>query len=110
MKIQKIFLLERNSEEEDITATKDNKDVVLLMENGEKYIASFYTYESIEAIRKENTESGNNLNGRFFWSKYMILTDSCELESITQIVEHLIDEGDFKDVFGLLSTNTTHES
>jgi len=110
MKVEKIFLLKRNSEEGNVTQIDDNSDVVVLMEDGNRYIASFYTYESLDAIRKNNFASGENMNGRFFWSKHMLITNSCDLENVTEIVHHLIDEGDFKNVFGLLTTSSTHEN
>lgn len=106
MNIKNVFLLKSNPEEEGLSATKENSDVVVELESGEKYIASFYTYESINEIRKYNIESGENLNGRFFWSKHMLITDSCELENIREIIEYLVNEGDFKYVFGSLTTNS----
>ncbi len=104
MKIIDIYL---SLEKEPANESEEYTDVVVTLENGEKYIASFFAYGSIASIVKRNLASDKNLAGRFFWSKHMILTSSCDFDTVKEVVEYLIEEGDFKNVFGLLNENIT---
>ena len=101
MKIKEIFLIKGSSEQS--KAEKENADVIVTMENGDKYIASFFAYDSILPIRDTHIETGDFLNGKYFWMKNMLLIDSCLHDNVKNVIEHLIDEGDFKDAFKLIN-------
>lgn len=77
----------------------ENTDVIVEFESGEQYIASFFSFQSLNRIRSENLKKGAFLKGKYFWSQNMILIDDCKLETITPVVHHLIEEGNFKLVF-----------
>lgn len=74
-------------------------DVVVHMDNGEQYVASFFTYRNIEEIRKENQRTGACLNGLYFWSKNMVLVEDCNPKTVRIIVEGLLEDGEFGVVF-----------
>lgn len=67
-----------------------------------KYIATFFTYNSIFEMKTDHYKSGEYLQGKYFFFKHMVLIDNCSKESINKVVNHLIDEGDFNDVFNSL--------
>ena len=52
-------------------------------------------FELSEQHRKEKSY----LNGNFFWDKNMVLVKSIDKHLITCVVNHLLNEGDFIDVF-----------
>ncbi|MCB0842627.1 MAG: hypothetical protein KDE26_05090 [Bacteroidetes bacterium] len=54
-------------------------------------------------MKKEFEKSGKFLAGTYFWAKDMVLVDNIERGTIKKIVEHLIEEGDFLDVFRRIS-------
>ena len=98
MKIEKVFLSnEFDPEEEEYNNT--HTDVIVRLSSGERYIASFFTFQNMNQIRKENLASGYFLSGKYFWKKNMVLIDKCDKHHITEVIQHLIEEGDFKFVF-----------
>jgi len=72
------------------------------MNNGDKHVASFFSYEYVKAWEARQKDSKENLHGRLFWVPNMVVVNKCTKESIVEIVQHLIDEGDFKTAFRLL--------
>lgn len=102
LEIAKIFLTsEFDAHVEDDANTFT--DVVVQLNSGEMYIASFFTYQNIETVRNQNSKSGEFLSGKYFWAKNLILIDSCKKENIEKIIQHLMDEGDFRSVFNKIS-------
>ena len=85
----------------------DNTDVLVHIEEEDsygikkikKYVTTFFTYNSIFEMKTEHHKSGEYLKGKYFFFKNMVLIDNCSKESIKEVVNNLIDEGDFKDVF-----------
>ncbi len=41
----------------------DNSDVIVTIENGEKWVASFFTYRNIQTLREKNKASGECMSG-----------------------------------------------
>lgn len=97
--IAKVFLTSEFQPETQLNYNNSNTDVIVQMDSGEKYIASFLTYENLESLRRENLKSGAFLNGKYYWMKNMLLIDDCSKERIKLIINHLLDEGNFDSVF-----------
>ncbi len=74
-------------------------DVIVQMKNGEKFVAAFFTFKRVDEILRENAKTGERLAGKYFWERNMLLVESCEPAFIQLVVEDLIEEGEFKDVF-----------
>ena len=106
-----IFPTEQNEINADFSCDDFNTEVVVLIEEEDdygkpqlvKYSAPFFTYLNIDTVRKENEESGEFLHGKYFWAKGLTLIDKCCRENIKEVIEHLIDEGDFRSVFKSIS-------
>ena len=79
----------------------DNSDVIVTMENGETFIATFFTYKNIESLRKKNNNTGECLNGKYFWASDLILIDILKRSEIEKVIFHLIETGNFFSVFKL---------
>lgn len=85
----------------------ENTDVIVVLESCDpnhvvktaKYVASFFTYENINELKSQHSETGEYLNGKYFFSKNMLLIDDCSMENVRNVVKHLMDEGEFGDVF-----------
>ncbi len=97
--IDKIYLSVEKDTSTTLQYDLENTDVIVVMENGEKFIAAFFAYKNIELLRRQYDENGEFLKGKYFWAKNMVLIDSCSKESILEVIKHLIEEGNFKDVF-----------
>jgi len=102
LEVEKIFLTKNFCPDNLEDNSNTNTDVIVYLSNGAKYIASFSTFLKIESQRLEYSQ-----NGKYFWEKNMILIDNCEEGNIKMLVNHLLEEGDFLNVFGLLTTNST---
>lgn len=76
-----------------------NTDVIVCLDNGEKYVASFSSFIKIQNQRLEHKQKGDFLDGKYFWEKNMLLIDDCSEASVKEVINHLIAEGEFMNVF-----------
>ena len=107
MKIKEI-IIESDSKGVIIEGTEkinDNCDIDVIMEDGEIYTATAFTFENITYLSKKNANTGECLNGRYFWSKNMLLVSKIERQEIELLIDHLIQEGEFLSIFENLNPN-----
>lgn len=97
--IEKIFLTVEHQELGEIDYGKEYTDVIVQLTDGRSYVASFFTFQSLEKINAMYKLSGEYLFGKFFWAEGMVLIDDCSGKSIELVVNYLIEEGDFFRVF-----------
>ncbi|BFT72515.1 hypothetical protein [Paenibacillus sp. P36] len=76
-----------------------NTDVIVVFPDRSKWIASFFTYKNIETLRQKNIQSGECMNGSFFWTSDMVLIDLLSRERIEELVDHLMRQDKFQTVF-----------
>ncbi len=84
-----------------------NTDVIVLVEEEEeegdkrtvKYVASFFTYANLFELQSQNIKTGECLNGKYFYAKNMVLIDECSMENVKTVVQHLVEEGEFREAF-----------
>ncbi|OIK17212.1 hypothetical protein BIV60_00550 [Bacillus sp. MUM 116] len=77
----------------------DNTDVIVTFSNRSKWIASFFTYKNIQTLREKNKQTGESMNGAYFWSSEMVLIDLVSRERIVEVIEYLIENDEFNSVF-----------
>ncbi|RAR42208.1 hypothetical protein DP091_19490 [Paenibacillus sp. MDMC362] len=77
----------------------DNTDVIVVFPDRSKWIASFFTYQNIETLRQKNIQTGECMNGSYFWYSDMILIDVISRERIEQLIDHLIKLDHLQSVF-----------
>ena len=77
----------------------DNSDVVVTFENGDEWVATFFTYSNILSLAQKNQNTGENLEGKYFWASDMILVDELSRERIEQVISDLLKDGQFESVF-----------
>jgi hypothetical protein len=78
-----------------ISETNDNSDVIVTFENGERYVATFFTYQNIDWLRQKNRKTGECLNGKYFFATDLILIDKLNREEVINVINHLIKEDEF---------------
>lgn len=100
--VEKIFITAEQQSETISDRHNENTDVIVVLHDGHKYTASFFTYAYIEKMRNKNKLTGDFLNGKYFWGKNMVLVEKCTAEIIHPVVKDIIDEGEFVDVFRML--------
>ncbi len=76
-----------------------NSDVIVSFEKGAEWIATFFTFQNISTLIEKNRQTGECLQGKYFWASEMILVDELTRNRVEEIVEHLLVEGKFENVF-----------
>lgn len=97
--VKSIHLTARDGENEDFDPKRGNTDVIISLNDGKQYIASFFSYANIEEMRIEHQIDGTFLHGSYFWGKTMILVEERSMQSIESVVNDIIDEGNFLEAF-----------
>lgn len=77
----------------------DNTDVIVEFNTGTKWVASFFTYGNISKLIEKNRSTGECLGGKYFWASDMVLVDEISRDRIEQVINHLINEGEFEAIF-----------
>lgn len=76
-----------------------NTDAIVTFEDGSRWVASFFTYKNIQTLAEKNQQTGECLQGKYFWGSDMVLVDECSRNRIEEVIEHLILKGDFQVIF-----------
>ncbi len=97
--IENIFLSSANGKEGNDHSDEGETGVVVASKSGEKFYASFLSFNHLEKLRKQHLASGEFLSGKYFWSKNLVLVNDCDLPTVEAVVNDLIDNGDFQDAF-----------
>jgi len=77
----------------------DNADVIVTLANGEKWIATFFTYKNILSIAEKNKTTSECLAGAYFWATDMILVEELSRGKIESVVADLINQNEFEHAF-----------
>lgn len=77
----------------------DNLDVIVTFSDRSRWVATFFTYENINALRKKDQQTGESMNGAFFWASDMILIDCVSRERIEAVIQYLLDNDEFSYTF-----------
>ena len=106
LEIEKVFLTNEFTQNSKDDVKTDSTDVIVSLTNGEKYIASFFAYDNIRKQELHHQRTGEFLFGKYFQYENMILVADCSHQLIQEVIHHLIDEGNFKTAFKLISNWT----
>ncbi len=77
--------------------------MIVTFANGEKWVASFFTYQNIVSLTEKNKQSGECLNGQYFSASDMILIDKLTRPRIEAVIRHLLEDERFDSVFDLIA-------
>ena len=67
-----------------------NSDVIFELNDGSKWVATIFTYQNIETLRKKNQLSGECLDGTYFCATDMILVSEISEKIIKAILQELL--------------------
>ena len=79
--------------------TNDNSDIDVVFDNEDVYSATAFTYENLNWLKEKNTQTGECLYGKYFWSTGMFVIESLDRAVVEEVVNDLLSQGDFKNVF-----------
>ncbi|QQS39818.1 MAG: hypothetical protein IPM63_10555 [Acidobacteriota bacterium] len=77
----------------------DNSDVIVTLEDGSRWLATFFTFSNIVSLRDEHALSGECLSGGYFWASDMILIDKLTRDRVEKVIKDQIATGDFEIAF-----------
>jgi hypothetical protein len=99
LKVKRIHLTADSSINPNNRLDKGITDVIVYLENGKKFIASFFAYSKILDMKNRHQTDGSFKSGSYFWEKNMVLVENCTPQIIEPAVNDLIDEGNFGEAF-----------
>lgn len=76
-----------------------NVDVEVRLENGDRYLATFFTIRNIEELFQKNEHTGECLGGLYLWAAHMILVRRISRGVIARTIQDLLARGEFEKVF-----------
>ncbi len=99
LRVKKVILTSEFEKKKKSNEDACNTDVIVQLENGNKYIASFFTIRYIDETLKNSMKTGEFMDGNYFWNKNLVMVNDCSLSAIESVVQHMIDEGEFQEAF-----------
>lgn len=84
-----------------------NTDVIVTLSTGERYAATFFTYQNIATLTNKNRLTGEWLGGQYFWATDMILIDKIDPVLIRQVIDDLISDDCWPAAFARISPAAT---
>jgi hypothetical protein len=76
-----------------------NTDVIVTFPDRSVWIVTFFTYKNIQTFTEENKQTGECMNGAYFWSSDMALIDFASRERIVEVINYLLENDEFQSVF-----------
>jgi hypothetical protein len=90
------FQLRTPSGSEIRDADDDNVDVLIDLEDGRLFSATFFTIKNLLTLMKAYGDTGECAGGTYVWAKDMIVVESISKEAIRQVVADLIESGEIE--------------
>lgn len=82
-----------------LTPADANTDVIVTDADGERWVATFATYQNLLSLRAKHGLTGECLSGQYQWISDLILVDQVTRERLEQVIQDLIATGAFNDTF-----------
>lgn len=85
-----------------LNPNNDNADVEIVLRDGTRWSATFFTIENVKSILNRAVKTGEFRNGLYFWASDMIIVESLTEETIIATIEDLLEKEELDRVFSLL--------
>ncbi|MDX1671512.1 MAG: hypothetical protein R3211_04170 [Balneolaceae bacterium] len=99
LEVTDIYLVDVHDDDDSVDLKNMNTDIIVSLKNGDKYVASFISYNCLYETIEKNKRTGEFLSGRYYWMKNMVLVQNLYEGNVRQIINHLIADGDFQIIF-----------
>lgn len=73
-----------------------NSDVIFEVNDGSKWIATFFTYKNIETLHKKNQLTGECLAGTYFCATDMILISEMSEKVIKAVLQEMLSKNELE--------------
>ena len=83
------------------TPADGNTDVIVKVENGKSWVATFFSYQNVLSLAEKNRKSGECLNGKYFVATDMVLVDVVSRERIEEVVAEMRRLNEFEMYFAV---------
>ena len=84
----------------------DNVDVQVTFPNGDKFSATFFTLQNIQALMQHYTKTGECAAGSYFWASNMIIVQKLTEQAICEAIDDLLAGEEFTSIFSKNSEST----
>jgi hypothetical protein len=76
-----------------------NTDVIVSLDNGDEYIATFFSFKNLQGMIEEHRHSKEFLTRRCYKTLNAVLVNDFKYENLRPVIERMIVEGDFQVMF-----------
>lgn len=76
-----------------------NTDVIVQFDNGDQYIATFFSFKNLEGMLEEHKHSEDYLSEDYYKVLDAVLINDFKDRKLLSVIEHMMVEGDFQVVF-----------
>ena len=84
---------------EELDPLKDNIDIHIIFDSGEKYFATLFTIANLQEIMMRHKLSGECAGGKYFGSINMLIVESLNLDTIHTCVDDIIQHHELEQIF-----------
>jgi len=99
MRAKEIWIEAELWEETEWDPADGNTDAIVTLEDGSRWVATFFSYANIRSLAEKNKRTGECLGGRYFYATDMVLVDEVSRSRIREVVEDLLASGEFDSAF-----------
>lgn len=78
------------------SAVDDNVDVVIELDDGREFSATFFTIQNLKTLMKRYRVSGECAGGLYIWARDMIVVDTISREIVETVVADLLSSGELE--------------
>lgn len=90
------FQVRTPSGREIAAATDDNVDVLISLEDGRTFAATFFTIQNLQTLMRGYRQTGECASGTYLWASDMIVVESISTSVIEASVAALIASGEIE--------------
>ncbi|MEU4000846.1 hypothetical protein AB0E76_34325 [Streptomyces fungicidicus] len=76
-----------------------NVDVFVTLEDGSRWTATVFTVAEVERLMKLWAGTDEALGGRYFWVSGGLIVRDPGIDSMTDVIAGLVDNGEFSEIF-----------
>ena len=97
--IRKISLSAQHADDHSVDYGGLNTDVIVQLDNGDEYVATFYSVKSLQGMMNEHMNSEQYKAKGFYKILDAVLINDLGNSDLLPVIENMIGEGDFQVVF-----------
>lgn len=71
----------------------DNSDIIVTLEDGSRWAATFATYRNVERLAAKNRRTGECLSGQYLGIPHLILVEELSRSLVEAVVEDILQNG-----------------